>query len=252
MAQLISLSDDDLAQLRAELAAGRPPMVWFTSAAVGVPAGGSAKIVAFADTAEGDFIQVRPTGSKDVLSFSPSELTRTRPPRKKTATKPTRAAKPSPRAAEPAPAPVRAADAPTRAAEPQPAAAPVQPPEVRPTAAKPTRPAARSAAQPATEARPTAPAARRGRPPVPAEVIVTLTSNESGDWTVEVVVGKKRTVRPVPVAPADVAKAARALPAQVAEAVDRALETARRQQQARVAQLEAELAQAQRALKDLG
>jgi len=38
----------------------------------------------------------------------------------------------------------------------------------------------------------------------------------------------------------------------VADAVDRALESARRQQQARVAELEAELAQAQRALKDLG
>lgn len=249
MAQLISLSDDDLAQLRAELAAGRPPMVWFTSAAVGVPAGGSAKIVAFADTAEGDFIQVRPTGSKDVLSFSPSELTRTRPPRKKAAAKPTRAAKPSPRAAEPAPAAPRAVDPPTRAPEPVPAAAPAQPPEVRPTAARPARPA-RATASPA-EARPAAPA-RRGRPPAPAEVTVTLTSNESGDWTVEVVVGKKRTVRPVPVAPADVAKAARALPAQVADAVDRALESARRQQQARVAQLEAELAEAQRALKDLG
>jgi Skp family chaperone for outer membrane proteins len=83
-------------------------------------------------------------------------------------------------------------------------------------------------------------------------VIVTLTSSESGDWTVDVVVGKKRTVRPVPVAPADVAKVARALPTQVADAVDRALESARRQQQDRVARLEAELAQAQRALKDLG
>src|SRR5439155_26546811 len=114
MAQLLSLSDEDLEWLRAELAAGRPPRVWFTTAAVGVPAGGSAKIVAFADTAEGDFVQVRPTGSKDVLSFSPSELTRTRPPRKKPAPRAGRAATP------PKPAPARPAPA-GRAPEPAPA-----------------------------------------------------------------------------------------------------------------------------------
>ncbi|HEV2780986.1 MAG TPA: cell wall anchor protein, partial [Actinophytocola sp.] len=95
MAQLVSLSDEDLAQLRDELAGGRAPMVWFTPAAVGVPAGGSAKVVAFDEPGEGDFIQVRPTGSKDVLSFSPSELTRTRPPRKKAVARPTRAAAPA-------------------------------------------------------------------------------------------------------------------------------------------------------------
>jgi hypothetical protein len=228
MAQLLSLSDDDLAQLRAELAAGRSPMVWFTSAAVGVPAGGSAKIVAFADTAEGDFVQVRPTGSKDVLSFSPSELTRTRPPRKKAATKTTTRATTPAKPALPKPAP---------APPPQPAPAPAsaQPPEVRPTAtirpAAPRRPP-RTAASP--------------------EVTVTLTSSEEGEWSVEVIVGKKRAVRPTPVAPADIAKAARALPTQVADAVDRALDSARRQQEARVAKLQAELAEAQRALKDLG
>jgi hypothetical protein len=237
MAQLISLSDEDLARLRAELAGGRLPMVWFTSAAVGVQAGGSAKIVAFADTAEGDFVQVRPTGSKDVLSFSPSELTRTRPPRKR-AIAGRAQAKVAPK---PKPAP------------PALPAVPAQPPEVRP--AEPRPPAVR----PAAEVRPTAPrpaetSPRRApvRAAAPAEVTITLASTEAGDWTVEVLVGKKRAVRAVPVSPAEVAKAARALPAQVAEAVDRALDSARRQQQARVAQLEAELAKAQRALKDLG
>ncbi|MFL6145561.1 MAG: DUF6319 family protein, partial [Labedaea sp.] len=78
------------------------------------------------------------------------------------------------------------------------------------------------------------------------------TSTEAGEWSVEVMVGNKRAVRSTPVPPADVAKAARALPAQVAEAVDRALDTARRQQQARVAALQAELEQARRALTDLG
>jgi hypothetical protein len=228
MAQLISLSDQDLEQLRGELAAGRSPMVWFTSAAVGVPAGGSAKIVAFADTAEGDYVRVRPTGSKDVLSFSPSELTRTRPPRRKaTPPKVTRAVRSRAKAPEPA----------TPPAPPPPAAPPpsARPPEVVPAAPKPAaRRAARSAA------------------PKPADVIVTLTSTPTGEWTVDVVVGKKRTVRALQVAPGDIAKAARALPSQVGDAIDASLAAARRQQQARVTRLQAELEQAQRTLKDLG
>ncbi|HET9139197.1 DUF6319 family protein [Actinophytocola sp.] len=228
MAQLVSLTDEDVAQLRGELTAGRPPMVWFTKAAVGVPAGGSAKVVAFGDASEGDFIQVRPTGSKDVLSFSPSELTRTRPPRRKAAPKPpARAPRSEPK---PASEPVLPKAAPARPA-PQ---APDQPPEVRPTAAKP------------------APPRRAGRAAPPAEVTVTLSSTPDGDWRVEVVVGKKRTVRALPVPPADVARAARALPPQVSEAVDRALDAARRAQQTRVATLQAELEEAQRALTELG
>ncbi|HEU5474430.1 MAG TPA: DUF6319 family protein [Actinophytocola sp.] len=231
MAQLISLSDEDIAQLRSELAAGRPSMVWFTKAAVGVAAGASAKVVAFDEPAEGDFIQVRPAGSKDVLSFAPAELTRTRPPRRKAAPKTAKAAAPAPAKASgprmPDPAPAKPPAAPS--------AAPAQPPEIRPTAA-PTRPAPR----------------RPGRSAPPAEVTVTLSSTPDGDWRVEVVVGKKRTVRSLPVPPADVARAARALPGPVADAVDRALDSARRQQQNRVAALQAELEQAQRALTELG
>jgi hypothetical protein len=222
MAQLISLSEQDLAQLRAELAAGRSPMVWFTPVAVGVTPGGSAKIVAFADTAEGDYVQVRPTGSKDVLSFSPSELTMTRPPRRKAA--PAKAARTArPRVTTPEPAP------------PPPALPPVpaQPPEVRPAAPKPRR-------------------ASRTAPPKPADVVVTLASTPAGEWTIDVLVGKKRTVRALQVAPGDVAKAARALPPQVGEAIDASLAAARQQQQDKVARLQAELDAARRTLEDLG
>ena len=235
MAQLLSLSDQDLAQLRDELAGGKLPMVWFTSAAVGVPAGGSAKIVAFADTLEGDYIQVRPTGSKDVLSFSPSELTRTRPPRRRTAAKPARPTRaPEPVAApKPQPAPPKPQLA---AAKPQPAA---PPPSAVPA---PDKPAPRRAARAGSGA-----ATAKS-----AEVVVTLTSTAAGEWTVDVMVGKKRAVRNASVSPAEVAKAARALPVAVGDAIDASLATARKQQQARVAALQAELEQAQRALKDLG
>src|SRR3954471_22760754 len=78
-----SLSPQDLDHLRAELAEGRQPAVWFTSAAVGVEAGRSAKVIAFTEPEEGDFIQVRPTGERDEISFSPAELTVEKPPRKK-------------------------------------------------------------------------------------------------------------------------------------------------------------------------
>jgi hypothetical protein len=236
MAQLLSLSDQDLAQLRAELAGGKLPMVWFTSAAVGVPAGGSAKIVAFADTAEGDYVQVRPTGSKDVLSFSPSELTRTRPPRRRTAAKPARPTRtPEPVAAPPKPPPVAPKPQPA-APKPQPAAPPPSP------VPAPDKPAPRRAARAGSGA-----ATAKS-----AEAVVTLTSTAAGEWTVDVMVGKKRPVRNASVSPAEVAKAARALPVAVGDAIDAALATARKQQQARVAALQAELEQAQRALKDLG
>jgi hypothetical protein len=66
-----------------------------------------------------------------------------------------------------------------------------------------------------------------------------------------VVVGKKRSVRPTPVPAADVAKAARALPAEVAEAIESSLEAARHRQVERVQRLRAELEAAQRALQDL-
>jgi hypothetical protein len=100
---------------------------------------------------------------------------------------------------------------------------------------------------------PAAPRRGTARPPArPAGVTVTLTASPEGEWTVEVVVGAKRTVRPSPVPPGDVAKAARALPAAVGEAIESALEAARRRQSERVERLRAELEAAQRALQDLG
>ncbi|MCX6463391.1 MAG: hypothetical protein NTW05_07345, partial [Pseudonocardiales bacterium] len=78
-----ALTEHDVAAVRGEVAAGRPVTVWFTPAAVGVPVGGSAKVVTVDDVAEGEFIQVRRTGSRDTMFCSPAELTRTRPPRRR-------------------------------------------------------------------------------------------------------------------------------------------------------------------------
>lgn len=219
-----SLSPQDLDHLREELAAGRQPAVWFTDAAVGVEAGRSAKVLAFTEPAEGDFIQVRPTGAKDELSFSPAELT---------------LEKPAPRKRAPAPPPTPA---------PAPEPAPIEhiyTPEPKPVVTKP-KPA------PAPAAAPAAAAARPARKQAkPAEVTVTLTSTAEGEWTVDVQTGSKRTLRNAPIQPAAVAQAAKHLLPEVAEAVEAVLSAARERHLARVEQLRAELEAAQRALDEL-
>jgi hypothetical protein len=216
------LSEQDLAAARAELSAGKPFTVWFTPAAVGVPANGSAKVISIDDAAEGDFIQVRPAGTRDTMFCSPNELTRTRPARK-------RLQQPAERVQEPS----------------------VPPPSTPRPSAPPPESAPRPAA-PAPEKSPDRPRPVGGRATArPAEVTVTLNATTDGEWTVEVSIGKKRTVRPTPVQPAEVANAARSLPSAVAEAIESTLEAARRRQLERVERLRAELEAAQRALQEL-
>ncbi|GAA0516008.1 hypothetical protein GCM10011581_47500 [Saccharopolyspora subtropica] len=218
------LSSEDLREIRDELNAGTTPTVWFTAAAVGVPEGRSGKVIALGEPAEGDFIQVRPAGSKDVLSFSTAEVTRVKPPRKR------------PVAAEPPPAKPAPAAKPRPAAEPRPAV------ESKPQAAKPQATKPRAAKQASGTAR---------RKPVIGGATVTLTADQDGQWSVEVTTGKKRVVRPTPVAASAVAQAAKALHDQVAAAVEPLIEAAREQQRARVEQLRAELEAAQAALDEL-
>ncbi|MBM7776249.1 hypothetical protein JOD54_006453 [Actinokineospora baliensis] len=207
-AEVKALDEADIERLRAALAEGKPTPVWFTSAAVGVETGQQAKVIAFDEPAEGDFIQVRPHGSRDVLSFSPAELTTVKPP-----ARPKAVAAP---AAVPvqAPAPVVEGIEPGGDAEPKPR--------------------------------------QRRQPQQPVEITVTLHSTPEGEWSVDVLVGKKRTVRWVPVPAGDVAKVGRLLPAEVGEAIGVAITTARERQTRRVEQLKAELEAAQRALRDLG
>jgi hypothetical protein len=247
------LSEPDLVAARAELAEGRPFPVWFTAAAVGVPVGGSAKIVSIGEAAEGEFIEVRPTGTRDTMFCSPNELTSTRPPRR-------RRAKESPpessaqRPPEPQPARQRAAqDPPARRAR----QAPSQDGSASDGRAQERSAQERSAQDRAVERNGAAPPAAAARKPGrsgaarPAEVTVTLSSTADGEWTVEVTTGRKRTVRPTPVQPAEVAKAARSLPAAVTEAIESSLAAARERQAERVERLRAELDAAQRALQDL-
>lgn len=235
-----SLSEQDLVAVRAELSAGKAFTVWFTSAAVGVPVGGSAKVISVGDKAEGEFIQVKPAGSRDTMFCSPGELTTTRPPRKRTV----RPAQPS-AIAEPA-----------RSAPAEQVVVPEQK-SMPPSVAKSRSRSVVSAPEKSTEKKPEMsteerPRATSGRAAKRStDVTVTLLASAEGEWTVEVMIGKKRTVRPTLVSPADVAKAARSLPPSVAEAIESTLEAARQRQLDRVESLRAELDAAQRALQEL-
>ncbi|HEX7303750.1 DUF6319 family protein [Lentzea sp.] len=228
MAKKSGLSAEDVDSLRSQLDGGTQPLVWFTAAAVGMEEGRSAKLLAVTDPPEGDFIQVRPTGSKDEMSFSPAELTLEKPPpRKKPATPP-----PAP------PEPARE----TEIIHPYVPEAPV----------KPAAPKPKPAAAPAEQAPAPKPARKPAAKNATPEVTVTLVSVGEGEWVVEVMQGTRKTVRPTPVPPAAVAQAAKLLTPEVAEIVEGVLNAARAQQLARVEQLRAELEAAQKALEDLG
>ncbi|MBC7302211.1 MAG: hypothetical protein H5T78_14830 [Nocardia sp.] len=233
------LSDAELARIADELAEGKPPMVWFTAAAVGVAEGKSGKLVALGDPSDGDFLQVRPTGSKDVLSFGPSEVTLTKPARGTTVA-PGSSARTRP---ESVPAPSNRKDNTVTQPSTLPSTAPPAPRSPAPVADDATKPAA-AAPRPAK-----APAVRKAKA---AEVTVTLTGTADGEWTVDVVNGKKRSVKGMAVSSAVVAQAAKILHPEVAEVVASILEAARGAQQAKVAQLQAELEAAERLLAELG
>ncbi|GAB0102066.1 hypothetical protein JMUB6875_10330 [Nocardia sp. JMUB6875] len=263
------LSDTEIRQIAAEIDAGRPPMVWFTASAVGVPEGRSGKVMSLGDPSEGDFLQVKPTGSKDVLSFGPTEVTLTKPARAGQPAKPAGApAKAATASAQSANAPARTANA-SSAAKPtgttpktatrkestvtmsspvtSPAPAAPAPEAPQPTAEAPEAKAAKPAAsRPARNA-----AAAAAKKPKAAEVTVTLSGTADGEWTLDVVNGKKRTIKGLPVASSAVAQAAKILHPEFAEVVDSIHEAVRAAQQAKVEQLQAELESARRLLEDL-
>jgi len=230
MAGPASLSEEQITRIRADVDAGRQPMVWFTPSAVGVDAGRSAKVVAVHEPPDGDFIQARPTGSADVLSFSAAELTLVKP-----ATR---------RAAKPATDSGRTAS-PTGAARPAASRAVKADPAVLHPPAGPGEGVDQATAPGARRREPQA----RSRPP--ASVTVTITSTPDGEWTVEVMSGARRTVRAQPVSAGAVAQAARALGDDVVSAVDGALAAARERQRAKVERLQAELDAARHVLDDL-
>ncbi|MBQ0925233.1 DUF6319 family protein [Saccharopolyspora endophytica] len=228
------LSSDELRTIREELSAGTTPTVWFTSSAVGVQEGRSGKVIALGEPAEGDFIQVRPAGSKDVLSFSTAEVTQVKPPRKKPTPEP--AAKPAAKTPASTPSPVTATK-------------PAEKPAAKPAPAPAAKPSTQATAKPADAA-----AARRKPRQVKQPVggaVVTLTADQDGQWSVEVANAKRKLVKPTQVPANAVAQAAKLLHDDVAAAVEPLIEAAREQHRARVEQLRAELEAAEAALEEL-
>lgn len=237
-----ALSDNEIRQISAEIAAGNPPMVWFTADAVGVPEGRSGKVVAVGDPAEGDYLHVRPTGSKDVLSFAPTEVTREKPMRRPVTAIGAHASEP------------RKETVVTKPHSAHRMPAPAHPPAERPAPA--AQPAASAAASNPTEAHPATPRATRAkagatRRSKAAEITVMLSGTADGDWTVDVVGARRRTLRGLPVAGSAVAQAAKLLHPEVAEVVESVLESVRTAQRARVEELQAQLDQARRTLDEL-
>lgn len=110
----------------------------------------------------------------------------------------------------------------------------------------------------AAESEAEAPKRRRGRPKgstarTTRVVTMTLTVSGSadGDWQAELKQGGTWVARGLPVTAAAVSQAAAALHAELSGPVDELIETARAAKAARVAELEAELEQARKALAEL-
>ncbi|MGX1776225.1 DUF6319 family protein [Nocardia brasiliensis] len=246
------LSDSEIQRIATDIAGGKPPMVWFTAAAVGVPEGRSGKVIALGDPADGDFLQVRPTGSKDVLSFSPTEVTLTKPQR---GAAPVSTAQPKSTTRKETP--VTQPSTLTSTATPTPASSVTPPPVVpKPVASTPESEEQDSGASKAPAPKPSpagakpAKAAARPKAKTP-EVTVTLTGTADGEWSVDVVSGKKRAVRGLAVPSSAVAQAAKILHPEVADVVAGILDAAREAQEAKVQALQAELEAARRLLEEL-
>ncbi|OLT15452.1 hypothetical protein BJF78_01855 [Pseudonocardia sp. CNS-139] len=99
---------------------------------------------------------------------------------------------------------------------------------------------------------------RRGRPKGSGarttrtiELTLTVTGTADGDWQAELKQGTTWLSRGLPVTAAAVSRAAQALHAELADPIDAVIEAAREQRAARVAALEAELAQARKALAEI-
>lgn len=121
-----------------------------------------------------------------------------------------------------------------------------------------TATSADAAAAPTEEVREAGPAKpQRGRPKGTArktrtvELTLTVTGTADGEWQAELKHGSKWVARGLEIPASAVSRAAKELHEDLSAPIDEVINAAREQQQARVAQLEAELEQARQALADL-
>ncbi|MGJ7906920.1 DUF6319 family protein [Actinopolyspora sp. H202] len=279
MSEARALSSEQISGLREELDNGTTPTVWFTGSAVGVDAGRSGKVVAMDEPAEGEFLQVKPAGSKDVLSFSAAEVTldKPAPKRKETgraakkkgaeAAQPAASAEPTASVSEP----MKTASESSGAGDPGGTTNTAKDSGMTErgtdTAGTSKRSGGSASSSSAGEqsnkaessgskrngtSRTSGSAAKNNSSRRPAGATIILTAGEDGHWSVEVSNGRKRVLRPTDVPASAVGQAAKALHDDVAQAVEPLLEAEREHQRARVEQLQRELEEAQRRLEELG
>lgn len=99
---------------------------------------------------------------------------------------------------------------------------------------------------------------KRGRPKNTAkktrtvELILTVTGTLDGSWQADLVHGTTRVVSGLSIPAAAVSRAAQELHPDVAKAIDTVISDAREQHEARLRELEAEVAKVKQALADLG
>jgi hypothetical protein len=205
-----ALTDDDVAQLRARVAAGERPRVVVRAASAAVAAGTRGNVVRMGDPKDSEYVVVRL--GKDEVPFAPSELGLTTRP------KAAPAGRPVAKAATAKPAPARSAAAP----KPVPARAPA------------TR-GARSAGS----------SSRKRVPPL----VVTLRFRDGG-WTVEAMRGARRLARPTALRPGAVSAFAEHLDDDgVRAALVETVESCRSVVEQRAAGLRAELEATEAALR---
>ncbi|SDP69551.1 hypothetical protein SAMN04487905_107143 [Actinopolyspora xinjiangensis] len=263
MSEARALSSEQIRGLREELDNGTTPTVWFTDSAVGVDPGRSGKVVAMEEPAEGEFLQVKPAGSKDVLSFSAVEVTLDKPaPKRKEAGRgATRKSSAATTATESA-ASRTSGGATGRAEEPAPVGSTngtasfggSTAPSGSGSSGSGSKSSGKSESSGTKRTSSSRSNGNGAKAPSrrPSGATIILTAGEDGQWSVEVSNGRKRVLRPTDVPASAVGQAAKALHEDVAQAVEPLLEAEREHQRARVEQLQRELEEAQRRLQELG
>ena len=120
--------------------------------------------------------------------------------------------------------------------------------EISNSADAPTATAEQPEATPAKRAKAKATTAKKTRT---VELTLTVTGTADGDWQGELKHGTKWIARGLEISASAVSRAAKELHIELSAPIDEVINAARIQQQAKVAQLEAELEQAKQALAEL-
>lgn len=229
------LTDEQVAQLRADVRAGRSPRVVIRTPSAGLPAGTRGPVLRVGDpAAESEFIVVGLGG--DEIPFAPAELALPGAAGRRT---------PDKQAGPPAAPAVLPAE-PSGSVPPSPPAPPPATARPRTRAGKP--PLRTAAPTPATKAPALSRAARR-KPPGPVSLTLRFAD---GRWTAEAARGGKRVGgKAVPVRAGAVAALAELIDDEhVSGLIAETVEACRSEVEERAAHLRAQLAEAEQALRE--